>query len=199
MAFKSSLSSVLLMSAMLGGSFLVTKLFRLSVYFVRYLPLILVSRIFPLSICFSGPLALFICPNNCGCIFLMVFSRDLLYPAMSITSLCGFFSLHDILIILLMYHISAVSSLLFRSFVSVQHSHPCSYVGFHSIDFGVHSDISVGEEELHFLECVCRESDSFLYFCVASGIWSYCEAQVFKGAYLFYYFLFVNNVTYRNV
>ena len=43
------------------------------------------------------------------------------------------------------------------------------YVGFQSIYFGVDSDISVG---------VFRQNYSFLYFCVASGIWSYCEAQL---------------------
>ena len=42
----SSLSSVLLMSSLLGDSFLVTKLFRLSVYFVRCLPLPLVLKSF---------------------------------------------------------------------------------------------------------------------------------------------------------
>ena len=49
-----------------------------------------------------------------------------------------------------MCHISAFSSLLSRSFVSVQHSHPWRrmdhYVGFQSVDFGVNSDISVGEK-----------------------------------------------------
>ena len=67
------------------------------------------------------------------------------------------------------------------------------YVDFQSDDFGVNSDISVGEDGLHFGECVFRQKYSFLYFCVASGIWSYCEAQVFKGAYLFYSFPFAMN------
>ena len=53
MAFQSSLSSILLMSSLLGDSFLVTKLFRLSVYFVCCLPLLLVPQIFPRNICFS--------------------------------------------------------------------------------------------------------------------------------------------------
>ena len=88
------------------------------------LPLLLVPHIFPLNICFSSPLHLFICPKNCSCLFLMVLSRDLLYPAIYITSSFDLFSVHDILIILLMYHISAASSLLSRSFVNVQHSHP---------------------------------------------------------------------------
>ena len=124
MAFQSSLSSVLLMSSLLGDSFLVTKLFRLPVYFMHCLPLLLVPQIFPLHIYFSSPSALFISQKNFSCLFLMVLTRDLLYPAISITSSFDFFSVQDILIILLMYHISAASSLLSRSFASVQHSHP---------------------------------------------------------------------------
>ena len=127
LAFQSSLSSALLMSSLLGDSFLVTKLFRLSVYFVPCLPLLLVPQIFPLNICFISPSALFICQKNCSCLFLIVLSRDLLYPAISITFSFEFFSIHDILIIVLMYHISAASSLLSRSFVSVQHSHTWMY------------------------------------------------------------------------
>ena len=90
--------SLLLMSSLLGNSFLVTKLFILSVYFVCCLSLLLVPQIFPLNICFSSPSALFIYQKNCSCLFLMVLSRDLLYPAISITSLCDLFSVHDILI-----------------------------------------------------------------------------------------------------
>ena len=52
-------SSVLLMSSLLGDSILVTKLFRLFVYFVRCLPLLLVPQILALNICFSSPSALF--------------------------------------------------------------------------------------------------------------------------------------------
>ena len=52
-AFHPSMSSVLLMSSMLGDSFLVMKLFRLSAYFVRCRPLLLVPQIFPYNICFS--------------------------------------------------------------------------------------------------------------------------------------------------
>ena len=124
-AIQSSLSSFPLMSSLLGDFSLVTKLFRLSVHFVSCLPLLLVPQIFPLNICVSSPSALFICPQNCSCLFLMVLRRNLLYPAISITSWFGFFAIHDILIILLMYHISAALSLLFRSFVSVQHLHLC--------------------------------------------------------------------------
>ena len=81
----------------------------------------------------------------------MVLSRDnfILYPAISITYSYDLCSVHVILIILQMYHSSATSSLL--SFVSVQHSHPCSgmdhkYAGFQSVDFGAKSDISVGKD-----------------------------------------------------
>ena len=73
------------------------------------------------------------------------------------------------------------------------------FLGFQSVDFGVNCDISVGEDGLHLGECVFRHIYSFLYFCVASGVWSYCEAQVFKDVYLFYSFAFANNITYRNV
>ena len=73
---------------------------------------------------FSSPSALFICPKKCSCLFLMVLNRDLVHSAISITSLFYFFSVHGILIILMMYLISAASSPLSWSFVNVQHSHP---------------------------------------------------------------------------
>ena len=73
------------------------------------------------------------------------------------------------------------------------------YAGFQSFHFGVNSDISVGEDGLHLGECVFRQSCSFLYFCVASGVWNHCEAQVFKGVNLFYSLPFAKNVSYRNV
>ena len=105
MALQSSLSSVFLMSSLLGDSFLVIKLFKLSVYFVRCFPLLLVPLIFPNNICFSSPSPLFICPKNCTYLFLMVLSRHL-FLTISITSSFDFISVHDILIILLMYHIN---------------------------------------------------------------------------------------------
>ena len=91
MASQSSLSSVLLMSSLLGDSFLFTKLFRLSVYFVRCLPLLLVPKIFPLNLCFSSPSALIKCQkkNKIEVVFF-------------------FFSVDAFLTILLMYHISVV-------------------------------------------------------------------------------------------
>ena len=72
------------------------------------------------------------------------------------------------------------------------------YVAFQSVDFGVTSYISVGGDVLHLDECVFRQNYSSLYFCIVSGVCSYCEALLFKSSYLFYYFLFAKNVTYRN-
>ena len=48
-------------------------------------------------------------PKNCSCPFLMVLSRDSLYPAIFITSWFDFFSVHGILIVLLIYRVSAAS------------------------------------------------------------------------------------------
>ena len=60
------------------------------------------------------------------------------------------------------------------------------YVGFQGVDFGVNFDISVGEDGLHSGECSLRQSYSILYFYVASGVWSYSELQVNKGAYFLF-------------
>ena len=69
------------------------------------------------------------------------------------------------------------------------------FEGFESLDFGINSDNPVGEDGLQLGECVFGQSYSFLYFCVTSGIWSYNEVEVFKGAYLLYSFPFAKNVT----
>ena len=148
-----------------------------TVYFVRCLPLLLVPQICPLNICFSLPSALFRCPKKCSCLFLMVLRRDLLCPV--ITSSIDFFqSIIIILIIILILQIPAASSLLSMSFVTVQHSHPIrkidlNYVSFQRVDFGVNFYIFVGEDGLHLDKCVFRQNYSFLYFCVAFGVWSY--------------------------
>ena len=89
-----------------------------------------------------------------------------MYSVISILSSFVFFSVHAILIILLMRHISAASSLFSKTFVSVQHSHPCkrmdnNFVGFQSLDFGVNSDISVGEDGVNIGECILRKIYSF--------------------------------------
>ena len=115
MAFQSSLSSVLLMSSSLDEFFFITKLFKLSMYFMRCFTLLLKPQIFPLNVCFSCSLAMGICPNNFSCLFLLVLSRDLLYPAISITSSFDFFSVHDILILLRMCHLNQYSSFISNS------------------------------------------------------------------------------------
>ena len=102
MASQSSLSSVIMMKSLLRDSFLVTKLFRLSVYFVRCLPLLLLQSIFAFlvhQLC---------CPKSEVVFFQIVLSRNLLYAVISITSSFLLFSVHDILIMLLMYHISVI-------------------------------------------------------------------------------------------
>ena len=124
MAFEPSLLSVLLMSSLLGDSFLVTKLFRLCILWVVFLCFWYHKSFHSIFVFLVHQLCLYAKKINCICLFLMVLSRDLLYPAISITSSFDFFSVHDILIILLIYHISAASGLLSRSFVNVQHSHP---------------------------------------------------------------------------
>ena len=151
MAFHSSLSSVLLMSSLLGDSFLVTKFFRLSVYFVRCLLLLLVQQIFPLNICFSSPSALFICSKNC-CSLLWCFWRATFcirpFPFPSF----DFFSVHDILIILLCTTFLLLQ-VLFLGLLSVSSIH--IHAGSQVVDFGVNSDISEGENGLHPGEWLC--------------------------------------------
>ena len=65
----------------------------------------------PLNICFFSPSALFICPKIEVVFFLIVLSTNLLYAVISITSSFLFFSVHDILIILLVPHFSCVQPL----------------------------------------------------------------------------------------
>ena len=74
------LLSVLLMSSLLGDSVLVTTLFRLSVYFVRCLPLILVPQIFLINICFSIPSAPFICVQKIVNFCLLRINSFPIYP-----------------------------------------------------------------------------------------------------------------------
>ena len=85
-------------------------------------PLLLVPQILPSNICsVYMPKKLYLSFSD----GFESLSMGLSYLAISITSLFDFFSVHDILSFLLMYHICAASSLLSRSFVSVQHSHTC--------------------------------------------------------------------------
>ena len=187
MVFQSSLSSVLLMSSMY--SFHIKKLFRLLCFWYhKSFHSTFAFLVHQLCLYAQKIVVVFFWWFWVGIFWIRPFP----------------FLLHDILIILLMYFMSAASSLLSRSFVSVQHSYIWrrmnhNYVGFQSVDFGVNSDISVGEDGLHLGKCIFRQCYSFLYFCVASDVWGYCEAQVFKGVYLFYSFPLAKNVTYRNV
>ena len=173
------------MSSLLGDYFLAKKLFRLSVYFVRCRPLLLIPQNFSHNIYFSNPSALLLWPTNFSCLFLMVLTWDLSYPAISITSSFHFFSVHDILIFLLMYHIFCCFKSSFEvfclcsAFRAMQKDEP--YLGFQNVDFGAKSQISVGNDGLDLGEYVFRQN-FFFYFCV----WSCCAAQVFKGANLFH-------------
>ena len=62
----------------------------------------------PLNICFFSPSALFIRPKIEVVFFLIVLSRNLLYAVISIISSFLFFSVNDILFMLLMYYISVI-------------------------------------------------------------------------------------------
>ena len=64
------------------------------------------------------------CPKNSICLFLIVFNSDLwTFPSLNTFTL-SFFSVHEILNIRLINHISAASIFLSMSLVIVQHSHP---------------------------------------------------------------------------
>ena len=93
-------------------------------YLILCRPLLLRPSILPHSTCFSIPFFLQMCPKNFICLSLMILIRDLLYIAISITSMLDFFSVHDILNILRRNYSSAASSLFFVSLFNVQHSHP---------------------------------------------------------------------------
>ena len=125
LAFQPSLSSVLLISSLLGDSFFLLRNYSacLSILCVVLLCFWYHKSFHSIFVFLVHQLCLY-AQKNSSCLFLMVLSRDLLCPAISITSSFDFFSVHDILFILLMYHISAASCLLCRSFIYVQHSHP---------------------------------------------------------------------------
>ena len=89
-------------------------------------------------------------PCSYGQEFIGVFFRRFwegIYPSISITSSFVFFSVHDILTLLLKRHISATSCLLSSAFfqcptfTSMQKDGP--YLGFNSVDFGVKSDKAI--------------------------------------------------------
>ena len=93
-------------------------------YLIPCRPRLLRPSTLPYSICFSIPFFLQMYPKNFICLSLMILISDLLYIAISITSVLSFFSVHDILNILRRNYSSAASSVLSVSLFSVQHSHP---------------------------------------------------------------------------
>ena len=161
MAFQSSLSSVLLMSSLLGDSFLVTKLFRLPVYCVRCLPLLLVPQILPV----------------CHSIFAFLVHQLSLYAQKIVVALFWWFwvGMFCIRPFPLLLRLTSFQSMIFSIFfwctflllqvfflgllsVSSIHFHTEGWtICFQSVDFDVNSDISVGEDGLHFGECVFRQ------------------------------------------
>ena len=78
MVLHFSLFSVFLKSSVFVPSLFVTNLVRLSVNFMRCLPLLFFPHILPLHISFSIPSVLLTWPKNFNCLFLMVLMRDLL-------------------------------------------------------------------------------------------------------------------------
>ena len=72
MDLHSSLSSASWINLLLGIRFLVAKAFRLLIYVVLCLPLLLFPSIFPQSTVFSSPFFLLMWPTNFSCLFLIV-------------------------------------------------------------------------------------------------------------------------------
>ena len=123
MNFHSSRLPVLRMSLFIDDYFPVVKLFRLSVNLIHCLPLLLTPLIFPQRSCFSSLSALFRCPKNSNCLFLMVVNKVLLYPDMYITSSLDFFSIHDIFSVLLMFFSSRPLRVFFSDPLLVSSNH----------------------------------------------------------------------------
>ena len=124
MDLHSSLSSASWINLLLGIRFLVAKAFRLLIYVVLCLPLLLFPSIFPQSTVFSSPFFLLMWPTNFSCLFLIVVISERFVSASCNTSSLVFLSVHDILISLLKNHISVASSFFSMLLEIVQHSHP---------------------------------------------------------------------------
>ena len=102
----------------------VAELQRLSRNVIRCLPLSRLPSTLPVKDKNSKPLRLHTCPKNSICLFLIVFNSDLwTFPSLNTFTLV-FFSVHEILNIRLINHISAASIFFSMSLVIVQHSHP---------------------------------------------------------------------------
>ena len=96
-----SLSSVIRSKAMLFLLFPVTKKLKLSRNVILCLPLLLVPSILPVRDKNSSPLWRHMWPKNFGCLFHIVFMRDLSWFLFSNIDSFVLFSFHDILDILL--------------------------------------------------------------------------------------------------
>ena len=96
----------------------VAELQRLSRNVILCLPLSRLPSTFPVKDKNSKPLRLHTCPKSSICLFLIVFNSDLwTFPSLNTLTL-GFFSVHEILNIRLINHISAAS--IFFSGISIQ-------------------------------------------------------------------------------
>ena len=98
--------------------------FRLPTNVILCRPLLRFPSIFPVRARCSKPLSRYMCPRNSNCLFLIFLISDLsVLISLRIDSF-DLFSVHDILIILQINHISAASSFFSISLLIVQHSHP---------------------------------------------------------------------------
>ena len=111
MALHSNLFSVNLMRSLLLPNCSAHEL-RLSIKVVLCLPLLHLPSIFPVMDRCSKPLCRQICPKNFSCLFLIVLINDLSRLASLRTDSLDFFSVQDILIILLINHISTAANFL---------------------------------------------------------------------------------------
>ena len=127
-------------------------------------------KIFPPNVCFSSPSALFICLKivEPSCIFLMVLSRDLLYPAISITSSFDFFSVHDIYL----YSFDAPHFCCFKSSFYAFCQYPAitsmPYEGFLSVDSCVNSDFLL--VKMYFISVNASVDTAKLFFISVSHL-----------------------------
>ena len=97
--------------------------FRIPTNVILCRPLQRFPSIFPVRARCSKPLLRYMCPRNSSCLFLIVLISDLSVLISLRIDSCDIFSVHDILIILLISHISAASSSFSISLLIVHHSH----------------------------------------------------------------------------
>ncbi|KAG1679704.1 hypothetical protein GQR58_012850 [Nymphon striatum] len=124
MVLHSDLFSAILKKLLLLYCFCVVHVFRLPINVVLCLPLLLLPSIFPVMDRYSKSFCLQMCPKNSNCLRLTFLIKDLVTFASFNTESFVLFSVHDIIIILLISHISVATSFLSISLLNVQHSHP---------------------------------------------------------------------------